>query len=242
MPRIKSLTLLILAVSCSLGRMDQIVLVFPELPEGRIYDSDGAWILKSRDGAGRVLCRELRFVPGRTFLLEVQKEVPLVCLLYPPSPSRYFKARPAGGLFVPGETASLELTWPDGAGASFLVDAASGGLDLNRINLRRLMDTIGERGEPDPWELDWDLLGQQLAKEEMRYWYIRKKHSYELTVPFPAGSWYSRSLWLDPIVCNGDLNPELTLTEGAHYFRNSETEQVYLVVVEDSGEFFTLLY
>ena len=239
---LKALTVLILAGSCSLGRMDQVSLFFPKIPEGCSFDTDRAWILEYRDGSGGRARREVRFVPGGTMFLEVQKEVPLICLLYPPAHSEQFKAHPAGGLFVPGETASLEMNWPDGAGVEFLVSASSGGLDLMRINLRRLLDTIEERGAPDSWLLDWDLLGRQLAKEEMRYWYIRKKYCYELDIPFPPGSWFSRSIWLEPLNCSGEVNTVLTLPEGIHSYRNSESGQVFIVVVEDSGEFFTLLY
>lgn len=234
--------LTVLLGSCRFLTVDSIQLDLPACPQNLpSFPEDSRWTLEYLSGTGQSEAIEISYTGECSLSLDIPKEAFLVCLLHPPEISDYHTFHPAGGLFEPGENPSLDITWPGGAGAAFLIDAAEGGLQLSTINLRRLSDTILEKGDPDPWLLDWDLLGCQLAQREMRSWYVRKKYFYDLNILFPVGRWLSGSAWLDPFDLDVSVTLELGLCEGIHSFLNIDSGEIFIIIVDDKGEFFTLL-
>ena len=234
----------LLTTGCRFGQTTLITVRLPDIPGDSSFPfPDGRpWILVSWDGRGGCGEKEISFSGGDQLSLEVLKESPVLCLLYPPRMAEHFQPRPAGGIFVPGEPGRLEMTWLGGAATEFFLKTAERGGDLHSLNLRRWFLEIQERGAPDPWALDWELLGRQLARREMRTWYIRKTHGYDLELPFPPGTWSSRSFWLPAVGSSGCGPVTVELSTGTHSFYNAATGEVFAVQVDDRGEFFCVLY
>jgi hypothetical protein len=238
------LVLCVFMQGCSLGEKAFLSVRFPP-SSGALPDAckdKESWSLVYWDGTGDRKTCDVSYSEGGSISLEVMKENPVLCLLIPPEVSEHFAFRPAGGLYVPGEPLVLKTDWLAGAGADFLLRSAEGGLNLSALNLRRLASEMVKRGEPDPWSLDWDLIGKHLAEKSMRSWYIRKKHPYDLDALFPPGKWISQSFWLDPVVSNGAGAIPLELCEGIHSFYDETSSVVFTITVDRNGESFFVLY
>lgn len=233
----------ILLGSCRFLAEDSIQLKLPVYPQNLPpFPENSLWTLEYLSGCGPVESMEIPYCGEGALSLLVPKETFLICTLHPPFLSDFYNLHPAGGLFEPGENPSVDITWAGGGGSAFLIDAAEGGLVLSTINLRRLSDTILEKGDPDPWFLDWDLLGRQLVQRDMRSWYVRKKICFDLDLLFPEGRWLPDSVWLDPLVINDSEIHELELCEGIHSYLDLNSGNIFIITVDKKGEAFTLLY
>lgn len=231
------LGILSLCSACALGSTAPVTVVFPGLP-GEVPASwlEGEWTLAYRDGSGSGGRKRLNFRPGRRCRVEAAKETVLICALYPPAQDGNFRLRPAGGVFVSGGRRELALDWASGAGAEFLLEASRAGLDPARLNLARLTALIREKGDPDPWGLDWEVLARQLSKREMRVWYVREKTRFSLELALPPGRWIGESCWLPPLEGGGELT--LSLWKGPHLFRRLADGAELLLGVDGEGEWF----
>jgi hypothetical protein len=235
-------------MSCHLGSREVVELKLPVLPENMSYleDDGDLWLLEFRDGSGDVIREEIPFSSSGYCSIEVEKESPLLCLLYPPAFSENFSHYPAGGVYEPGNPHRINLSWKDGAGVSFLMKAALSGVELNSLNMEKLLGEIRAKEFSDPWDLDWSLLGRQLIKGEMRSWYIRENYQFELEIPGFPGRYLVPSYALqDPVESSGGDTDTVFLSEGTHRFldrgmRNSG--DVLVLEVDDQGESFSVLY
>ena len=118
----------------------------------------------------------------------------------------------------------------------------SGGLDLSAFNARRFITEIQEKDLSDPWEIDWSLLERRLARQDMKSWYLREKHHFEIEVPIPQGLWFRRSLFMEPLNQSSSGQTILSLTEGSHFFYDPWQNKGFAVTVDDRGEFFQIFY
>ncbi|OQY35700.1 MAG: hypothetical protein B6241_00475 [Spirochaetaceae bacterium 4572_59] len=229
--------------SCRPLSEETIQINLPAYPQHLpVFPEEALWTLEAYSEGNQIKMLELPYRGEASLSLHITKETPLLCLLYPPFMNNYYAPCPAGGLHESGESSVLNLSWPGGAGVSFLIDVAKAGMPLSTINLRRLSDTIREKGDPNPWILDWDLLGRQMVAREMRSWYIRKKYLYALDILFPAGCWLPGAAWLDPLVLDVSETLKLELCEGIHSYLNLNSGDVFIIAVDDRGEVFTLLH
>ena len=238
------LFLFVFLLSCSPGYYRPLEVLPPPVPVcfTESFPTERSWTLVYRSGDGEIHRQEVGHFDNFPVSIDVLKESAVFCLLYPPCFDDHFSPHPAGGIFLPGDQGSLQLSWEDGAGAAFLLQATEGGLNPLTQNINRLMDEIREKGSPDPWLLDWVLLSRQLEQQEMRSWYIRKKHCFSVTVPFPVGQWTPASLWLFPIQQEDTGPREMELPEGDHYFCDFVRKKVFAVSVDEDGAVFEILY
>ncbi len=242
------LTICTILSSCRLGTEELVELKLPVLPGNLAYlkDDQGPWRLEVRDGRGEIVREDLSFEPSSICSIEVNKESPLLCLLYPPVISDCFFHYPAGGIYEPGGAHRINLSWQDGAGVFFLMKAAASGVDLNCINMEKLLREIREKEFSDPWDIDWALLGRQLIKEELRSWYIRENYLFEVDLPsYPGRHLLYPYALQDPVESSGGNTDRVFLSEGTHRFLNRgmrHAGEVLVVEVDHQGEFFSVVY
>ncbi len=234
---------ILLILSCRFGETESLTVEFPpSVTDFPLSPEQRDWTLQWCESGATPESRAVHFGESASCEIEVYKETPVVCLLIPSGISEHFSPYPAGGLFVPGEDPVIELSWKDGAGAEFLIRALQGGMDLSSFNSRRFLSEIKEKEVRDPWQMDWALLERRLAGNEMKSWYLREKHRFDLEIPLPQGLWFSRSLFLEPLEQSSSGRAAFSLTEGDHHFFDPLQNLGFAVAVDDRGEFFQIFY
>ncbi len=232
-----------LMISCSLGRFDTMTVTLPALPPGApALEENSEWILKWISPGQESESLTITFTEGKRVEFPVEKETPVVCLLYPPCESSEFHPRPAGGLFMPGEESVILAEWYDGAGCDFLFRAVRGGFDPAVFHCRRFLSEIREKGISDPWLIDWALLERKLYELDMKSWYIRSQFSFSIEGIIPEGVWYSSSLYLPPMETRSDSFTSLELPMGDHYFYEPVRKTGIIFSVDEKGHYYTALF
>ena len=237
------LILLFMFASCQFGSYEFLTVEFPSFPaDFPLSEEPRRWTLEWSDPDGDSGCEEVLYGGSGACSIKVRKESPVICLLHPSGFGEEFQPHPAGGLFVPGEEPVVSLSWLDGAGADFLMRAHRGGMDLSIFNTRRFLQDIRDKEVNDPWLLDWTLLERKLTRQEMKSWYLREQHRFDLEIPLPEGVWFSRALFLPPLRQRSEGIRLLSLPEGDHYFYDPRQKKGFALSVDDQGEFFRVFY
>ncbi len=164
---------------------------------------EGVWTLEWSALSGESGSRQMDWSSGirRSISLNLPLEEDLLILLYPPLLTDSCLPRPRGA-WIPWYESSGELNLKDGAAVSILMTLTERGCSMENFNCSRFLAEMAAL--EDPWLTDRELLVRQLARQEMRSWYIRERTLFETVLDLDAGIWYGPSLERAAEVAEGD--------------------------------------
>ena len=215
---------------------DSVRVTWPEKP-APAFGNRGAtsWTLRWYAGDGSVQSR--RVEAGESPRLVLAREIPLIVSGLPETETDYapWRSRPAGFAAPIHEprTGGVRLSWEDGFAADFLLNLADRGVAPHRINIERFVRAVRRRGSGRPWDLDGRRLASNLGDGDLRMYSFKSQNRRVVTVPLPAGIWYSAyppdaEMVAGPGGWNGSLAP------GLHFFLNPSAGLTAGVEVEGS--------
>ncbi len=125
---------------------------------------------------------------------------------------------PAGGVALPDTPGEdrLALSWTRGAAAHVLLRLVRQGGRLEALNVERFCRELEARAGSDPWSLDLDAIGVELAAGTFRVAAIRAALARDVELPVGDGSWFPESPFTGPVAAAGGLLRLPALPPGFH--------------------------
>ena len=150
--------------------------------------------------------------------------------------TRHF-LKPAGALFPLqcNEQGQLPLTWDDGFLADLFLSLDTEEFPIEHLGGTRFSETIGEKGEGDPWSLDKERIVQTLRFYSFREDYISRLPDRALEISLSRGWYLWNNLLLAPFYAEtAGVYTFEDLYEGEHIlFPMDGSEPVRAVITED---------
>ena len=207
-----------------LSDKDDVVPLPPSLPAGLLQSNPPLrWEYTWLSGPNSVSRQE------SASTLALARDFPAVVIAQPVFDDSLspWKAYPAGYIRATDHyvTKSISLLWEQGFAAQLLLELAEQGVNLTRINISRLAETIKERGGGNPWTIDKRKLIDDLSNGSLRYYSVRQSESVETFLSLPQGNWYGQYAYSPPIRFESG-GQKVLLTEGLHQLIRKEDKLV----------------
>lgn len=242
-----SLQFAVMTSSCSLmSAYREVTLQFPEVPEKWLGFFDGiSWELE----APGVLPEPVKVILAANngcIRLPLPKDRPVPLLGYPVFQNRE-RGKPAGAVhpFQTEAGGRIVLSWTDGYGAQIVgILKLNGNLFVDSFNIPRLLQTLPERSDGNPWNINTDVLLSALTWGGFREDRIRVLPAYNLTLSSgfagsdgrPSGIWVSDNPLAAP-AAGGKMGavcfPELR--EGVQRFFHTGTGERLVIGLGEDG-------
>jgi hypothetical protein len=125
---------------------------------------------------------------------------------------------PAGALYPLDSSGGhrVQLNWEEGPLCRLLLKLISEGIDIETINIERLVEEIGERALGDPWKLDWEAIGSALLSGSFRSSRIRRRPERTVVLDAREGLWFTESPFSPLYKSRPGAGLELSLPLGFH--------------------------
>lgn len=240
------ITLLLLLPGCRfLSTTEELVLELPKKQGVLLAGSIESWNLRFQGREGE--CIE-KTIPGSlnhiNLIVEQGIEIPVTLEANLRFGDVLFSSRPAGFIY-PYDCKSYgrgAFSWERGFPADVLL-SASRVLKPGEINIQRLLEQVEDRaGESGQWNLDYQLLIDELADGDLSVYDIRLKRERDVELALPEGLWFSENP-LSPSIESLSFENEVlvSLCAGIHRFVHPEG-MVLEVFIESDGSYDYLVY